>query len=128
MKETLTYNSNMHFEHKQWKGELTFWNEELVFFNDRINELVKRGANKNVLAKLEHYQNDFILHLTIMGIMHKDIEEHELQIATQSKENTSTFDSQVMKKHGDFRNKFEKQRQVYSNLKKSFFRFIERYM
>jgi len=128
MNETFTYNSNMHFEHKQWKGELTIWNEELVFFNNRINELVKRGANKNVLVKLEHYQNAFILHLTIMGIMHEDIDGHELQIATQNKENINALDCHMMKKHGDFRHKFEKQRQVYSNLKKSFFRFIERYM
>ena len=59
MNETLIFNSNMHFEHQQWKGELAFWNEELVFFNNRINELVKRRANKHVLAKLELYQNEF---------------------------------------------------------------------
>ena len=128
MNETLIYNSNMHFEHQQWKGELAFWNEELVFFNDRINELVKRRANKHVLVKLELYQNEFLLHLTTMEIMHKNIEEHELQILTPNKENTSTFDSHMMKTHGDFRRNFEKQRQVYSNLKKVFFIFIERYM
>jgi hypothetical protein len=127
MKEIVIYNSNMHFEHLQWKEELVFWNDELKFFNDKINELIKHGTNKNVLAKLEYYQNEFILHITIMGIMHKGIEEHENQIATQSKENINEFDRKMMKTHGDFRIKFNRQRKVYSNLKKSFFRFIKGY-
>ncbi|ARV15058.1 hypothetical protein [Polaribacter sp. SA4-12] len=128
MEEILIYNSNMHFEHLQWKEELSFWNDELKFFNDKINELIKRGANKNVLAKLAHYQNEFILHITIMGIIHGGIEELEIKIATQSEENTSAFDKKMIKIHGDFRVKFKRQRKVYSNLKKSFFRFIKIYM
>ena len=124
MKEIVIYNSNMLTEHQLWKEELAFWNDELKFFNDKLNELVKQKENKNALAKLDHYQNEFIQHLTVMGVMHEDIKEHENHITDQSKKNISEFDCKTLKNHGDFRKKFEKQRRVYSNLKKSFFRFL----
>lgn len=124
MEETIIFNSNMHFEHQQWKGELAFWGEELKFFNDRLDELINRKENKNILPKLEHFQNEFMHHLEIMETMYKEIEEHETQIEAQNKENIIEFDNHTMKMHGDFRKKFEQQRLVYSNLKKGFFRYM----
>lgn len=52
MKSKILNNSNMHFEHAQWKLELAFWEDELNSFNNRLNELVFRWTNKDVLAQL----------------------------------------------------------------------------
>ncbi len=67
MKKEVIFDSNLHFEHKRWRSELDFWEDELKFFNNRLNELVTRWTKKEVLKQLEHYQNEFILHGGVIG-------------------------------------------------------------
>lgn len=128
MKKELLYNSNMHFEHQQWKGELAFWKDELKSFNNRLSELVTRWTDKDVLAKLEHYQNEFVLHGGVIEDLQETIEEHEMRISGQSKTETDAINTQLAKKHIKFRNRIETQRHIYAELKKEFFRFLEKYM
>ena len=128
MEKEILYNSNMHFEHQQWKKELAFWEDELKSFKNRLSELVTRWTDKEVLAQLEHYQNEFIFHGGAIEDMLEDIEKHETRIAGQSKTGTEALDTQLTKKHIEFRNQIETQRHIYSELKKEFFRFLANYM
>ena len=128
MEKEVLYNSNMHFEHVQWKRELAFWEDELKSFNNRLSELVTRWTNKDVLAQLEHYQNEFILHGGVIEDLQESIEEHEERIAGQSITGEDAIDVKLAKQHVEFRNKMETQREIYAELKKQFFRFLEKYM
>nr|WP_321227924.1 hypothetical protein [uncultured Psychroserpens sp.] len=128
MEKEVLYNSNMHFEHVQWKRELAFWEDELKSFNNRLSELVTRWTDKDVLAQLEHYQNEFILHGGVIEDLQESIEEHEERIAGQSITGEDAIDVQLAKQHVEFRNKMETQREIYAELKKQFFRFLEKYM
>jgi hypothetical protein len=117
MKKEVLYNSNMHFEHKQWKGELAFWKDELMFFNYKLSELVTRWTDKDVLAQLEHYQNEFVLHGGVIEDLQEIIEKHEERIAGQSRTGEDALDVQLTKGHQDFRD-------IYTlSLKKSFLDF-----
>ncbi|SFI77000.1 hypothetical protein [Olleya namhaensis] len=128
MEKEIIYNSNMHFEHEQWKGELAFWKQELLFFNNKLSELVTRWTNKDVLAQLEHYQNQFILHGGVIEDLQETIEKHETRIAAQSIEGEDAIDVRLAEQHVAFRDKMETQREIYADLKKEFFRFLEKYM
>jgi hypothetical protein len=128
MEKEVLYNANMHFEHQLWKGELDFWKDELLYFNNRLSELVTRWINKDVLAQLEHYQNEIILHGGVIEDLEESIEKHEIRIVGQSKTGEDAIDTELAKKHIEFRNKIENQRHIYSELKKEFFRFLEKYM
>ena len=121
-------NANMHFEHKIWKGELNFWQDELKSFNNRLSELVSRWTKKEVLTQLEHYQNEFVLHGSVIEELLEIIEEHEIRIAGQTKTGTDALDTQMAKKHLKFKNRMETQRHIYSELKNEFFDFLEKYM
>ena len=123
MKTTIN-NSDLHFEHKQWESELAFWNDELKTFNDRLGELAARWTDKDVLKKLEHYQNEFILHGNVIEDLQEAIEKHELNIANHE----SSLDIKMTKTHLDVRNEMEAERQIYIDLKKEFFKFLSKYM
>src|SRR5690606_1473004 len=118
----------MHFEHQQWKGEIAFWKDELKFFNNRLSKLITRWENKEVLAQIEHYQNQFILHGGVIEDLEGTIEQHETRIAAQSKAGTEALDTHLSKKHIEFRDQIETQRDIYAELKKKFFRFLEKHM
>ena len=128
MEKEVIYNTDLHFEHVQWRRELAFWEDELKSFKNRLSELVTRWTDKEVLAQLEHYQNEFILHGGVIENLLEAIDEHETRIAGQSKTGTDALDTQMVKKHIAFREKMENQRQIYADLKKEFFRFLSKYM
>ena len=128
MEKEIIYNTDLHFEHQQWWSELAFWEDELKSFNNRLSELVTRWTDKEVLAQLEHYQNQFILHNGIIDKLKEAIEVHEIRIAGQSQQGQDALDTELVKRHLEFRNKMETQRQIYADLKKEFFRFLTKYM
>jgi hypothetical protein len=127
-KTEVLYNEILHAEHKQWQSELAFWQDELKSFNNRLSELVSRWTNKEVLAKLEHYQNEFILHEGIIEKLEESIEQHESRIAAQTRSEHDAMDTAFTKKHLEFRSKMEAQRQIYADLKKEFYQFLTKYM
>lgn len=128
MEKVIIYNENLHFEHQQWRSELAFWEDELKSFKNRLSELVTRWTTKDVLVKLEHYQNGFILHGGVIDDLLEAIEKHETQIAGQSQMVIEALDSVMVKKHMEFRSRMEAQRQIYADLKREFFRFLSKYM
>ena len=128
MEKELIYDSDLHFEHQQWRSELAFWKDELKSFKNRLSELVNRWTEKKILAQLEHYQNQFILHGGVIENLQETIEKHETNIAGHSQKGDESMDVALVKKHSEFRYQMEAQRQIYADLKKEFFRFLTNYM
>lgn len=128
MKNEIIYDTNLHFEHSQWQSELAFWEDELKVFKNRLSELVTRWTAKEVTTKLEHYQNEFILHGAIIEDLREAIEKHEIRISGQRMIGENAQDRMLTQKHLEFRKKIEDQRQIYHKLKKEFFRFLTKYM
>ena len=85
METTVIYNSDLHFEHERWKSELLFSKDEMRSFKNRLEELVTRWTDRDVLMQLEHFQNEFILHEGRINEFLEGIEAHEHQIAGKSK-------------------------------------------
>lgn len=128
METQVLFNSDLHFEHVQWNRELSFWEDEIKSFNNRLEELITRWSNKKIFIKLEHYQNEFILHNKRINELQEAIEVHEIRMAGLSKTDTNVLDTQLVKKHIDIRDKMETQRQIYADLKKEFFGFLSEYI
>jgi hypothetical protein len=128
MKKEIIYNSDLHFEHKQWRSELSFWEDELKTFNNRLEELVKRWTDKNVLAQLEHFQNQFIRHGEVIDTLQHDINVHETNMAAHDEKGEDVINRVLAKNHLEFRDRMETQRKIYSDLKKEFYRFLSNYM
>ncbi|RPG38256.1 MAG: hypothetical protein CBB72_001120 [Muricauda sp. TMED12] len=127
MENTLIYDSDLHFEHKQWEGELDFWKDELKTFKNRLSELIGKYEDQKVLAKLEHFQNEFILHGSVIEELEETIEEHESNMAEHSKVGEEALDVSLVERHLEFRQKMETQRQIYADLKKQFYQFLTEY-
>jgi hypothetical protein len=124
MKTQVIFNSDLHFEHQTWKSELFFWKDELRSFKNRLEELVARWTDKGVLARLEHFQNEFILQEGRINEFLEGIEQHEARIAGISMAGEDSMDPVMVKKHLEFREEMETQRDMFRELKKEFFNFL----
>jgi hypothetical protein len=127
--ETKTiYNSDLHFEHQQWNKELAFWKDELKSFQNRLDELVIRWTDHEVLAKLDQFQNHFNIHKNKIDEFKENIHAHELNISKHFEANKNAIDRVHFKQHSKFREQIETQRDIYNDLKKRFFKFLSKYM
>lgn len=122
------FNSDLHFEHVQWKSELFFWEDEIKTFKHRLEELVVRWTDKDVLRELEQFQNQFILHNEVIDTLQHEINIHEKELGTLEMANETALNTAHTKDHLVFRGKMEMQREIYADLKKKFFRFLSKYM
>ncbi|WCO02898.1 hypothetical protein [Psychroserpens ponticola] len=128
MKTQVVQNSDLHFEHKQWENELLFWRDEMKSFQNRLDELVLRWTDKEVLKKLDYFQNRFIINNNIMEEMMNSINTHEHNISKHDELHEDSLDRIYFKEHLEFRDKIENQRHMYTDLKKEFFTFLTKYM
>ncbi len=51
----------LHEDHKQWLNNLIFYKDELKIMQNRIAEISQKNSSKEVLAYIEHFQNQFIV-------------------------------------------------------------------
>jgi hypothetical protein len=128
MEKQLIFNTDLHFEHNQWRSELAFWEDELKSFSKRLEELVDRWTDKDMLAQLEHFQNSFIRQGEVIETLQHDINVHETNMSELDAEGENALNQDLVKNHSEFRNRMETQRHIYANLKKDFFKFLSKYM
>lgn len=120
--------SDLHFEHKQWNSELMFWKDEISTFEHRLEEIVTRYTSKDVLSKLEHFQNQLILHGNAITFLLKDIKTHEKELTQFAIEHPVAIDHVRFDDHTELRAKMDTQRQLYTEMKKEFFDFVSKSM
>ncbi|HLO53800.1 MAG TPA: hypothetical protein VK169_05890 [Saprospiraceae bacterium] len=127
-KQNSIYLSDLHFEHKQWNSELMFWKDEIATFEHRLEEIVSRYTSKDVLSKLEHFQNQLILHGNAITYLLKDIKTHEKELSQFAMEHPVAIDHVRFDDHTGLRIKMETQRELYTEMKKLFFDFVSKSM
>ena len=128
MKTELIFNSDLHFEHVHWNRELLFWKDEIKSFQNRLDELVNKWTDKNVLKELNAFQNSFIIHRNNIDHCMEEIDAHELNIAKHYEIGKNVIDIPDLKKHNEFRERMETERGIFHELKKEFFQFLSKYM
>lgn len=116
--------TDFHFEHKQWLRELRFWKDELITFKNRLEEVVQRWDDKDVLAQVEHFQNQFIRHDEVLDIAIHDVNAHEHNLTILARETEKTTDFTFIDKHVKLRDDIDTQRHIYNELKQAFFSFL----
>lgn len=126
MTETVkrVYLSDLHFEHTFWIKELLFWEDQISIFRKRLEEIVSRYTANEIRAKVEHFQNQFILHEDVIDVLKKDIKKHEQQLAHYAEEHPVAIHHVHFDDHTDLRERMETQKSIYTDLKNNFFRFM----
>ena len=124
MEKEIIYISNLHFEEEVWRRQLYCWQDELIFFYNRLSEMATRWVSQEELAKLEYFQNRFTRHDGVIEDLLEAIQVHEKIISGQYTEEKTNSDNSLISKHLDFRRKMESQQKIYTDLKKEFFLYF----
>lgn len=124
MKKKPIYISDLHFEHTLWSSQLAFQIDELKIFTRRLEEVVQRWTDKEINARIEQFQNQFIRHKEVLDSLLHEITVHNDELVKFAKEHPIALDHVHFEDHTTLRNGIDTQNEMYTNLKKEFMRFL----
>ena len=107
---------------------MDFYKDEISILKGRLEELATKNNAQDVLAEVEHFQNQFIIQRNnIDEIAHK-VREHEQSLLEEIKSNPVAVDHRKVEYHAveqDLVNSFEK---VFNEVREDFNKFSSKWM
>lgn len=118
--------NDLHFEHQVWLNALSFYKEEIGIFEKRLEEVVTRNTVTEVLAQVEHFQNQYIREREVIDELRHDIKQHENFLEKESKEHPVAIDHRAFGDHVELRDRMETFEKLYRELKTEFMQWLSR--
>ena len=122
------YLGDLHFDHMEWLNILRFRKDEIMIFERRLEEVVRRNTGTEVLAELEHFQNRYIREREVIDEMRHDIKEHENRLEKEAKEHPVAIDHRYFVDHSELRERMTTFERLYAELKEELHRWLVKRM
>ncbi|HEY0679530.1 MAG TPA: hypothetical protein VGD17_14700 [Chitinophagaceae bacterium] len=113
-------------ELQAWKRELSSSKEEIKSFEQELADLASRNHNREVLAHVEHFQNNFIRQKEVIDELRHDLPDSRNKVENIFNSRMQATDEQDV--HAHLNDRMETFRKLYTELKNNFQRFETEYM
>ena len=117
----------LHEEHKTWLNKLAFYKDESTIMKRRIEEIASKNTAKEVLAFVEHFQNQLIIRNEEMDILSHEIREHEAFLERKAEHNPAV-DRARFHDHPLHRERMEAFEHDFNALRKELMEFLFKWM
>jgi hypothetical protein len=120
--------SELHTEHQEWLKKLDFYNDEIALMRKRLEEIVSKNTNKEILSQSEHFQNQFTVQKNNIDEIRHAVKQHENSIEENISANPTASDHRNMDSHQSTTenvNGFEK---IFNELRHEFNAFLAKNM
>ncbi len=128
MKKAGEYLTDLHFEHQLWSSKLSFYSDEVKIYENRLGEIAGKYTSEEVLAQVEHFQNQFIRQKEVIDELNHGVNKHEEALTQYVLENPTAVDHVKFRDHGALRNEMTSFDKLYGELKEEFQRFSSKWM
>ena len=128
LKREKKHMDDLHFEHIVWTRQLEFSKDEIQFFKERAGEISQRYTDKDVLKRLEYFQNQFIIQRNEIDEFLHAIRIHEDSFVDEVAKNPVAVDRRLFNDHADERDRFDIFVKLYGELKTDFMTYLRRWM
>lgn len=115
---------DLHFDHMEWVNSLKFYKDEISIFEHRLEDIVRRNTKPEVMAELEHFQNQFIREKEVIDELRHDIKKSENEVEKEHKDNPVAIEHRWFRDHTDLRDRFETFERLYAELKTEYRRWL----
>ena len=116
--------SDLHTEHSEWLKKLEFYKDDLLVMRSRLEEIASKNTSKEILARAEHFQNQFVVQKENIDEIHHSIKDHENYLENRVDENPAASDQQHVHDHPKMRENIEGFEKVFNELRHEFNKFL----
>ena len=117
-----------HEENTTWTNSLQFYKDEIVILRERLSEIAAKNTNKEILAEVEHFQNQFIVQRNNIDELGHSIKMNEKGLVKEVNANPVAVDRRKVDSHeneSDFISYFEKN---FAELRTDYNKFLSKWM
>lgn len=117
-----------HEENKEWASNLLFYKDEIKVFGNRLAEIASKNTSKEILAQVEHFQNQLIIQKDHIDRINHEINLSNDAIYADINKNGMAVDHRSIKDHIVIRDNMKSFESIFITLKIEFKTFLSRWM
>ncbi|MCC6938643.1 MAG: hypothetical protein IT226_10520 [Flavobacteriales bacterium] len=114
------YVGDLRLDHQEWLNTLRFRKEDVSILERRLEAIVQRNSKQEVMAELEHFQNQFIREKEVIDELRHDIKQHENQLEKQGGEDALGMEHGYITEHTMLHDRILTFEKLYRELKAEF--------
>jgi hypothetical protein len=117
-----------HFDHAAWINKLKFYRDEITILTKRLEEISSKNNRKDVLALVDHFQNQFLIQENnINNILHL-IKRDEKKLTLEMAAHPVAVDHKKKDDHFKEREDVETFEKSFNDLRTEFKTFAAKWM
>lgn len=118
------YIHEIHHLHSEWNSVLDLTQDEITSFENRLEEIAKANTGKEILAQVEHFQNQFIRQKEVIDALQHDIHEDAMRIAENVKENNVAVEHRRMEENFRLKDGMQTFQKIINELRAEYMLFM----
>ncbi len=115
-------------DHSQWLKDFGFYDEELDTLENRLLEIVRKNNGKDVMAGVEHFQNQFVVQRNNIDQLQHDIHKHDSIVAKDAQDHAGKMKSSLVEEHSKLKDQVETFEKIFNELRHEYNRFLSKWM
>ena len=120
--------SDLHFELNLWLNEFKFYKDEIKIFKKRLEEIVSRNTDKEVMKEVEHFENQYLREREVIDELRHEIKQHENLIEREDRLHPVAVDHEYMTYHNQLKDQVKQFRKIYQELRDEFMDSLGRWL
>jgi hypothetical protein len=118
----------LHEENKVWLNVLLFYKDDIRIMQARIEEIAQKNTQKEVLAFVEHFQNQLIVQKEQIDVLNHEIKKQEFLLEQAAKKNPIAVDHQRFPDQDLQRDRIRSFEKIMEELRKELISFLSKWM
>lgn len=116
--------NEMKNEHDQWQDRIRFYKDEISHFNNHLGRLSLIRSSSDLMASVEHFQNQFIRQKEVLDIIRHDFKQHENLIEALEDGKATIPNDGIERVHATHREKLDQFEHIFHDLRNDFNLFL----
>lgn len=119
---------DLHSDHRMWINALDFYKLEIGLLEKRLGSIAERNTGGEVMAMLEHFQNQYIRQREVIDELRHEIKQHENALEREVLEHPVAVDHRLFDDHNEKREAMMTFEKIYRELKDELMRWLQERM
>lgn len=117
----------LHEEHKIWLNKLSFYADDILILEKRLEEVTAKNTHADVLAMVHHFENQFIMRKEQIDELRHAINDHETYVENKVSHNPAA-DHLDLGDHATERTKMDSFEKAFADTRAEFISFLSKTM
>jgi hypothetical protein len=119
---------NQHAENNEWLNKLKFYDDEISILKNRLSQIATKYKEKEVLAQVEHFQNQFIVQQNNIDEISHTINVDEDALKSEVIKNPVAVDHRNIPYHSSEKESIEAFEKNFNELRSEFKNFAAKHL